>query len=35
MGVLLSVVMDHRETLAEQRIAKRPLALRRPAAAPY
>ena len=38
MGVLLSVVMDHRETLAEQRLAKRPLAgaaLRRPAAAAY
>jgi hypothetical protein len=36
MGALLSVVVDHRETLAEQRIAKRPLAgatPQRPAAA--
>jgi hypothetical protein len=38
MGALLSVVVDHRETLAEQRIAKRPLAgaaPRHPAAAAY
>lgn len=36
MGALLSVVVDHREALAEQRLAKRPLAgaaTRRPAAA--
>lgn len=38
MGALLSVVVDHREALAEQRIAKRPFAgaaPRRPAAAAY
>jgi Dolichyl-phosphate-mannose-protein mannosyltransferase len=38
MGALLSVVVDHREALAEQRIAKRPFAgaaLRRPAATAY
>ncbi|HWB52517.1 MAG TPA: glycosyltransferase family 39 protein [Stellaceae bacterium] len=38
MGALLSVVVDHRQALAEQRIAKRPLAavpLRRPAGAAY
>jgi hypothetical protein len=38
LGALLSVVVDHREALAEQRLAKRPLAgaaPRRPAAAPY
>jgi hypothetical protein len=38
MGALLSVVVDHREALAEQRIAKRPLAAiprRAPATAPY
>jgi len=38
MGALLSVVVDHREALAEQRIAKRPLAAiprRTPATAPY
>jgi hypothetical protein len=38
MGALLSVVVDHRETLAEQRIIKHPLAgasPRHPAAAAY
>ncbi|HTQ32814.1 MAG TPA: glycosyltransferase family 39 protein [Stellaceae bacterium] len=38
MGALLSVVVDHREALAEQRLARRPLAraaLRRPPASTY
>jgi hypothetical protein len=38
LGALMSVVVDHREALAEQRLAKRPLAgaaIRRPASASY
>jgi hypothetical protein len=38
MGALLSVVIDHREALAEARIAKRPLAAvppRRPSTSAY
>ena len=38
MGALLSVVVDHREAVAEERIAKRPLAgamSRRPASTAY